>query len=145
MNSLEKSLAFKTEQFDYRSDLPEEYNAGNRFYGRDVADFLTQQLAASGVKAGYLDEDWGWLVEAATPSGVDVEIAIYNINDHGNGGQPGEPEWGLWLRAFVRSKSFGIFTKRTAVAVPAEVEQTISNAIRSAGGTPVEWVDGPAS
>jgi len=27
---------FKSDRFDYKSDLPEEYNAGNRFYGRDL-------------------------------------------------------------------------------------------------------------
>jgi hypothetical protein len=33
-------LRFASERLDYRSGLPEAYNAGDRFYGRDVAEWL---------------------------------------------------------------------------------------------------------
>ena len=142
MKSLEKALSFKTERFDYRSELPKEYNAGNRFYGRDVAAFLTDQLNAGGIKASYLDEDWGWYVEAQTPSAVEVEIAVYNINEHGCGGKVGKPEWGLWIRAFQRTKLLGgLISKRRAMSVPGEIEELVVAAIRSVGGSPADWVE----
>ena len=33
-------FAFTSDRFDHSSDLPPEANAGNRFYGRDVASFI---------------------------------------------------------------------------------------------------------
>lgn len=45
--SLARTLQFSTERFDYRSSLPQEANAGNRFYGRDVSEFLVQHRGRS--------------------------------------------------------------------------------------------------
>lgn len=52
--SLSTSLSFKTERFDYKSELPENINAGNRFYGKDVAEFIVQQLWLSGAEGRLL-------------------------------------------------------------------------------------------
>lgn len=90
------SIKFKSERFDYTSELPAEYNAGNRFYGRDVAEYLVRQFNEQGLAAHCLDEDWGWLVFSARGASPAFEVAIYNLAEHGEGGRPGIGEWGLW-------------------------------------------------
>jgi hypothetical protein len=105
------SIKFKTERFDYRSRLPEEYNAGNCFYGKDVAEFLTGNLTEQGLHAGFLDEDWGWLVFSEKNSSTEFEVAVYNLAEHGEGNRPGVPEWGLWVRAYERKKLLGLVSK----------------------------------
>lgn len=112
------SIKFKTERFDYQSQLPEHYNAGNRFYGKDVAEFLAENLTQQGLRADVLDEDWGWLVFSVKNNSPEFEVAVYNLAEHGEGDRPGEPEWGLWARAYERRKILGLLPKRSLVAVP---------------------------
>jgi hypothetical protein len=100
MKAWGRVISFKTEQFEFKSNLPDEYNAGNRFYGRDAAEYFAEKLSAGGFAAECLDEDWGWLILGQAAPATHFEIAVYNINEHGEGGRPGAPEWGLWLRAF---------------------------------------------
>ncbi len=57
-------FAFTSDRFDHSSDLPPEANAGNRFYGRDVASFITAGLSERGLDASFFDEDWGWQAHA---------------------------------------------------------------------------------
>jgi hypothetical protein len=87
-------LELESDRFDHTSELPAEANAGNRFYGRDVAEFVRSGLSAHGVDARVVEEDWGWLV-LARPPGATVEIAVYhNLDD--------DPEkddtWNLMVR-----------------------------------------------
>ncbi len=96
-------LSFESERFDYRSELPDGYNAGNRFYGKDVAEYLADALTSRGFPSGYLDEDWGWLV-FATRDAKEVETAIYNLSEHREGGRPGANCWGLWVPQHGRKK-----------------------------------------
>lgn len=142
--SLSTSLRFVSERFDYRSELPAEYNAGNRFYGKDVAEFLVAQLEPRGFAADFLDEDWGWLVTGAQGPTV-FEVAIYNLAEHGEGGRPGVGEWGLWMRSHERTKVLGFLSKRTDVAVPPALVAAIEDAVRAAGAEPMPWQDGPGS
>jgi hypothetical protein len=137
------SIKFKSERFDYKSDLPDEYNAGNRFYGKDLAEFLVGTLSAHGLRVDFLDEDWGWLVFSLRGESPDFEVAIYNLAEHGEGGRPGIGEWGLWIRAYEHRKILGLLPKRTAVAVPAPVSTALEAAVRSAGAEPCAWSDGP--
>lgn len=137
------SLRFATERFDYRSELPETFNAGNRFYGRDVAEFLAQGLTAAGVAATFFDEDWGWLVTAASGSEASFEIAIYNLADHGEGGRPGVGEWGLWVKAYERRKWLGILAKNVEVAVPEALATAVRGVFAEAGIAVAPWAEGP--
>lgn len=134
---------FKSERFDYKSELPEEYNAGNRFYGRDVAEFLVGKLAEQGFGSDFLDEDWGWLVFSQRGATPEFEVAVYNLAEHGEGCRPGVGEWGLWIRAYERSKLFGVLPKRAAIRVPALVLSAVETAVRGAGAKPAPWQDGP--
>ncbi len=134
---------FKSERFDYTSDLPEEYNAGNRFYGRDLAEHLVAQLNEQRLASDYLDEDWGWLVFSQRGSSPEFEIAIYNLAEHGEGSRPGVGEWGLWIRSYERRKLFGLLPKRTAITVPSVLLSAVEAAIRAVGAEPAPWRDGP--
>ena len=136
---------FKSERFDYKSDLPADHNAGNRFYGKDLADFLSTNLAEQGFASDYLDEDWGWLILSAKGSSPEFEVAVYNLAEHGEGGRPGVGEWGLWVRSFQRKKWLGLLPKRTEVQVPAQLVAAVQTAIRAAGAEPKEWQEGPSA
>ena len=70
-------FTFTSNRFDHRSELPPEYNAGNRFYGRDVAEFVSAGLRARGLDSSFFDEDWGWMVHAGMPDDGVLEVAVY--------------------------------------------------------------------
>jgi hypothetical protein len=70
-------FTFVSDRFDQSSELPAAYNAGNRFYGRDVAAFLSEGLTARGFTADFVDEDWGWLVDAHEADDARLQIAVY--------------------------------------------------------------------
>lgn len=133
------SLAFTTERFDYRSELPPEANAGNRFYGKDLAEYLARQLTLERLPASFTDEDWGWLVFAQRGSANDFDIAVYNLSEHREGGRPGANRWGLWIRQYEGRKVMGLFHKREPVAVSPALEAALRHAITAAGGVPEPW------
>lgn len=143
MSHLDKATSFKTSRFDFTSDLPAHYNAGNRFYGRDVAGYFCDQLRGNGLTADFLDEDWGWLILGSVQRSTEFEIAVYNLNEHSAGGQPGAPQWGLWIRAFEQRKLLGLLPRKVAVSIPPSVESIVVDAIRRLGATPQDWPDGP--
>lgn len=140
-NSL--SLRFASERFDYRSELPETFNAGNRFYGRDVAEWLAQGLTTAGIAATFFDEDWGWLVTAALGAQAPFEIAVYNLAEHGEGGRPGVGEWGLWVKAYERRKWLGILAKNVEVPVSGRLDGAVRSVFGEAGIALDTWPDGP--
>lgn len=141
--SLSSSLMFKSERFDYKSDLPAEFNAGNRFYGKDVADFLSGKLTEQGFSSDYLDEDWGWLIFSAKGVSPEFEVAVYNLAEHGEGGRAGVGDWGLWVRSYERRKLLGLLPKRTEIKVPADLLAAVRAAIRATGAEPEQWEEGP--
>lgn len=143
MESLDKGIVFESDRFDFTSDLPEDYNAGNRFYGRDLAAFLCERLKARGLDAAFLDEDWGWLILGTAAPASSFEIAVYNCNEHGEGGRPGGPEWALWMQAFQRGKLLGFLPRKLKIGVPPAVEAAVLDAIKEMGASPRPWVDGP--
>jgi hypothetical protein len=141
--SLSASIMFRSERFDYKSDLPEDYNAGNRFYGKDVAGYLSDQLVERGFPADYLDEDWGWLIHSLKGNVPEFEIAVYNLAEHGEGGRPGVGEWGLWVRSYERKKFLGLIPKKAEVAVPASLLAAVEASVRAVGAEPEKWREGP--
>ena len=82
-------LAFTSDRFDHSSELPPDANAGNRFYGRDVAEFVSEN---------FLDEDWGWLAYVERPDDASLEVAIYH--DEGD-------DWRLMVRRLERRRFLG--------------------------------------
>jgi len=141
--TLSAKICFKSEKFDYQSELPDEYNAGNRFYGKDLAEFLATRLTELGFAADYLDEDWGWLVSSVKGTSPEFEVAVYNLAEHGEGGKPGVGEWGLWIHSYERTKLLGLLPRRTKVQVPAQVLEAARAAVESIGAQAQPWRKGP--
>ena len=99
-------LEFTSDRFDHTSELPDDANAGNRFYGRDVAEFIAAGLGQRGLDASFIDEDWGWQVHAARDDGSVFEISIYHNPDD----DPArEDDWALMLRSLRRLGMFSRF------------------------------------
>ena len=133
------SLRFDSTRFDFDGPLPASANAGNRFYGADVAAFIADGLTAQGHAAGVVEEDWGWLVSCAMAADSHLDIAIYNLNDHGEGGRPGAPAWGLWLRAHAAGKRFGFLPVNKEVATPAAWAETLTAIFATQGIVLEPW------
>jgi hypothetical protein len=121
--------------------LPEDANAGNQFYGGDVAEFIRAGLERLGQKASAIDEDWGWLVSWVVGPTSHLDIAIYNLNAHSEGGRPGEPEWGLWLRSYERGKRLGFLPMKKEVPTPKDQLQVIEAIFREHGIYLEPWED----
>ena len=136
------SLRFTSSRFDHASELPAEYNAGNRFYGRDVALWLAEALTARGLPADFMDEDWGWLVFSRRETTRDFEAAVYYLGEADGDSASDSDDWGLWLRAHERGKQFGLLPRRVEVPVPGDVDAAVRAAIASIGATPMPWDDG---
>lgn len=98
-------FTFTSDRFDHSSELPPDANAGNRFYGRDVASFVAEGLSKRGLEASFLDEDWGWQAHAKRPDGSVLEISIYHNPDED---PAGENDWALMVRSLRKERRLGI-------------------------------------
>jgi hypothetical protein len=117
-------LELTTDRFDHTSDLPADANAGNRFYGRDVAEFVCEGLTERKIDARVVEEDWGWLVLARPRDGVTLEIAVYHNLE---GDEATEDTWRLMVRQREKRRIFA--TKRP---VDSETLQTLEGVFRDA-------------
>ena len=122
-------FAFTADRFDHSSDLPPEANAGNRFYGQDVASFVTDGLAERGLDASFFDEDWGWQAHAKRPDGSVLEISVYHNPDEG---PATEDDWALMVRSLHKERRLGIARFRET-EVDAEAVATLEDVFREAG------------
>jgi hypothetical protein len=114
-------LAFTSDRFDTASELPEDANAGNRFYGRDVAE-----LVADGLGGSFLDEDWGWQAHATRPDGSVLEVSVYHDPD-----EVGEHEWALMVRQLRKERKLGI-TRHREEPVDGEALAALESVFRDA-------------
>ncbi|WP_045226371.1 hypothetical protein [Methyloterricola oryzae] len=137
------NIRFTTERFDYSSDLPEHYNAGNRFYGRDLAEFLATGLAAHQFPGRFFDEDWGWAVECQAVDGKCLEIGIYNLA-YGGEDPDRANQWGLWLRMYETGKWLGFIPRRREIEVTPEALAAVHALLDSNGIRPEVWEDASA-
>jgi hypothetical protein len=101
-------FAFSSDRFDHSSELPPDANAGNRFYGRDVAEFISTGLEERGLDASFLDEDWGWQAHGKRPDGSVLEISIYHNPDED---PAAEDSWALMLRSLRKERFLGILQR----------------------------------
>jgi hypothetical protein len=107
---LARWFTFTSDRFDHSSELPAEYNAGNRFYGRDVAEFVSGGLSARGLESSFFDEDWGWMVHAGLPDDGVLEVAVY----HNPEADPAtESDWALMVRSLRKAKWLGVILRLT--------------------------------
>lgn len=144
MGTLDKAIVFTSSRFDFSSTLPEEDNAGNQLYGRDLAAWLCEHFNATGIDAVFWDEDWGWMIQGSAAPGTSFEIGVYGFTGDSGDGAPGMPEWGLWLRASRRETWFWRLQKTVRIPVPPAVEAVVMDAIDAIGASPRPWVGGPA-
>jgi hypothetical protein len=101
-------FAFTSDRFDHSSELPPEANAGNPFYGRDVAEFISTRLEERGLDASFFDEDWGWQAHAKRSDGSVLEISIYHNPDED---PAAEDSWALMLRSLAKERFLGILQR----------------------------------
>jgi low temperature requirement protein LtrA len=122
-------FAFMSDRFDHSSQLPEEANAGNQFYGRDVAVFITDGLAERAFDASFLDEDWGWQAHAKRQDGAVLEISIYHNPDED---RAAEDNWALMLRSLRKERKLGL-TRFSEVEIDDEAISAIEEIFRRDG------------
>jgi hypothetical protein len=123
-------FAFTSDRFDHSSELPAEANAGNRFYGRDVAEFITAGLMERGFEASFLDEDWGWQVHGKRPDGPMLEISIYHNPDED---PDAEDDWVLMMRALSNARMLGIVPRLRETEIDPGAIATFEDVFRRAG------------
>jgi hypothetical protein len=140
-----RSLKFNSDKFDFDSKLPREYNAGNCFYGRDVAEFIAKGLTDLGWPSTFFDEDWGWLVTSRNGAELPIEIAVYELSDRGENPRSGQTAWGLWLRAYGVKRPFASLRPRVEVDVPPALEAVIRELFATEAITLEDWDDGATS
>ena len=123
-------FAFTSDRFDVSSELPPDTNAGNRFYGRDVAEFVSDGLAERGLDASFLDEDWGWQAHGRRTDGSVLEVSVYNNPED----DPARKnEWALMLRVLAKQRMFGVLMRfREIEADPAAIS-TLEDILRARG------------
>ena len=123
-------FTFRSDRFDHSSDLPAAYNAGNRLYGRDVAEFVSAGLNARGMQSSVFDEDFGWMVHAPLPNDGVFEVAVA----HNPEADPAtESEWTLVVRAVTKVKWFGVVPRFKEREVDPEALSTLEQVFRDAG------------
>ena len=110
-------LTFASDRFDTTSELPPDANAGNRFYGRDVAELIAAGLD----DASFLDEDWGWQVHATRGDGSLLEISVYY-------GIEEDDEWTLLVRSLVKRRPFGHREVEVDAAALSALERVFADA-----------------
>ena len=120
-------FAFTSDRFDTSSELLEDANAGNRFYGRDVAELVAGGLGARGFETSFLDEDWGWQAHAKRPDEAVLEVSVYHDPD-----EVGPNEWALMVRLLRKERKLGI-TRHREIEVDGDARQALEDAFREAG------------
>ena len=121
---------FTTDAFDHSSVLPARYNAGNRFYGRDVAEFVSTGLNARGIEGSVFAEDFGWMVHAPLPVDGVFEVAVYH-NPEGEAGT--EADWALLVRAVSKEKWLGVIPRVRERELDPKDVATLEDVFREAG------------
>jgi len=119
-----------SDRFDHSSVLPADANAGNRFYGRDVAELLATKLGERGFESSFLDEDWGWQVHAKRADSIVLEISIHH-NPEEDAAR--EDDWMLMVRALQPGVVLGVIPRVREVELDDGAIDTLVDAFRGEG------------
>jgi hypothetical protein len=122
-------LELTSDRFDHSSQLPPDANAGNRFYGRDVAELVSDGLAARGYEASFLDEDWGWQAHGRRPDGSVLEVSVYHNPEED---PAAEDDWALMVRLLRKERFLGVLSHFGEVEVDPEAIAALEDVFRSA-------------
>jgi hypothetical protein len=72
-------IAVEFESKDFAPFLPEDSQVNPNVYGAELAFWLSEQLAKSGIATSYPNyEDWGWFLEYITESGDEYWLCCGN-------------------------------------------------------------------
>lgn len=119
-----------SERFDHSAELPPDANAGNRFYGRDVAELVSDGLAARGWEASFLDEDWGWQAHGRREDGSVLEVSVYHNPEE----DPAtEDDWALMVRLLRKEKFLGVLSRFGETEVDSEAVAALEDVFRAVG------------
>ena len=132
MKHISQSIEFKTDKFDLTGELSEELNAGNQFYGEDLSDWLSGKLENKW-EAGYLDEDWGWLIFASKKEDKDSynEICVYAYNEENQKTNYGS--WSIMIHTKYKKPFLKFFNKMKYGKTNIEIINDIVSALDSYG------------
>lgn len=128
-------LFFATAKFDSTGEVREDANAGNRFHGEDLANWLITAMAPRW-KGTIDEEDWGWLVSKARGEGDPdrIEMIAIHLDAPAEAGQPAV--WHLVLEEKARRKSFGFLTTWAEAPVSPAFRAAVEAAFASIGAEP---------
>ena len=121
---------FASDRFDHESELPPDANAGNRFYGRDVAEFVSNGLTARGFDASFFDEDWGWQAHGARSDGTVLEVSVYHNPEEDPATQD---EWALMVRLLRKERAFGLVMRFRETEIEADALSALEDVFRDGG------------
>ena len=105
------SFELVTDRFLLSGPIREDANAGNQFYGEDLAEWLRSELRLD--PDAVIDEDWGWLVMIpANGEGISHDLAIYGYPE-----EKGElgGDWMIVVHASRSAKTLGFIPTRKVV------------------------------
>ena len=119
-----------SDRFDHSSELPPDANAGNRFYGRDVAELVSDGLAARGFEASFLDEDWGWQTHGRRPDGSVLEVSVYHNPEED---PESEDDWALLVRLLRKEPFLGVLSRFGETEVDRESIAALEDVFRAVG------------
>ena len=124
------SFEFTSDRFDHSSELPPEANAGNRCYGRDVAELVSEGLAKRGYETSSIDEDWGWQAHARKPDGAVLEVSIHHNPEE----DPATPDdWALLVRLLHKEKLLGVLSRFRETELGRDDVSALEDVFRDAG------------
>ena len=133
-------FTFATDRFDHSSGLPARHTVGNRFYGRDVAEFISAGLNARGMESSVFEEDFGWMVDAPLADAGVFEVAVY----HNPGGAAAtESDWALMVRAVSKEKWLRSVPRVKGRELDPRVVAKLEAAFRESGIRLQRQADGP--
>jgi hypothetical protein len=123
-------FTFTTDRFDHDSQLPSRGNAGNRFYGRDVAEFASAGMNARGMESSVFEEDFGWMAHAPLPDDGVFEVAVYHNPE---AGPAAGSQWALLVRSVSKEKWLGVLPRVRERELDANALATLEEVFRESG------------
>jgi hypothetical protein len=140
---MEKSFAFRSSRFIHSGPINEDSNAGNMFYGEDVAKHLSKHLGSQpGLSSiNYVDEDWGWLVEGKFHE-FSFDLPIYNIRRPDADSEvpnhlAGTNEWVVGVVAYRQQKFLWLIPTRKKIEPPTALLDHLKAVLEDAGATEI--------
>lgn len=132
-DKLDYTIEFINKKFNIDGELSEENRDIDTHYGRDVAEYLTNNLKSHDFEVEYLEEDWGWLVLGQINPDNKFEIYIYPWGILDNKPNDERYLWRLRLRTQEKIKLLGFFPIFKSVECNALLKNVLKNMLSEEG------------